>query len=179
MAAKKRIWVITDTHFGHDKIVDFCKRPVDHESKMLINLQRCVKDDDIVIHLGDVCFGDEEQWHKSIREMCGNAKMWLVLGNHDHKSPFWYVDHGWDFAAHSIGLSTMGHNILFSHVPIAEDDWYTLNIHGHFHNSPVERHEPYLYDIRNNKQFLLAMEFVGYRPVDLANIVSIQNGKKI
>lgn len=51
-------YVISDTHFFHRNIIDYCKRPFksveEMNSEMIRKWHRRVKPDDIVYHLGDV-----------------------------------------------------------------------------------------------------------------------------
>ena len=161
-------WLITDTHFGHDKMYKFCDRPEDFEEKILKNIERNVHHEDILIHLGDICWGNDAEWHEKLMKHAG-CKRWLVRGNHDSKSYSWYVKHGWDFVAERITFKMFGKEIAFSHMPLA-DDGYDLNIHGHFHNSDHRRHEPGLLAIKNEKQKLIMMEHI-YAPVNLKCLV--------
>ena len=57
----KRIFILTDSHFGHSKLSKYWKyRPEGFEDKILDNLDRMVGKDDLLIHLGDICIGDDE-----------------------------------------------------------------------------------------------------------------------
>ena len=92
-------WVISDTHFGHDKISECFGRPKDFEKKILKSLN-FVREEDVLIHLGDFCIGKDAYWHEKFmshfeKESYG-AKLWLIKGNHDHKTKTWYFDKGWD-----------------------------------------------------------------------------------
>jgi len=59
-----RYWLITDTHFGHENIKKYCNRPDGFEDLILENLNPTedegVCPGDVLIHLGDVCFGIAE-----------------------------------------------------------------------------------------------------------------------
>ena len=166
-------WIITDTHLGHDKptspMITECGRPENFSKKILKNLLNTVTVEDIVIHLGDICIGDEEKWHNKLAEVI-DCKRWLIRGNHDKKSDKWYLDHGWNFVADYIQLDKYGKKILLSHKPVA-DCGYDINIHGHFHNSDFRRYEPELVAIKNDKQFLLALEYTNYMPTNLERII--------
>lgn len=52
------IYVISDTHFNHSKIVDYCKRPSNHEELLIEGMSR-LSAGDCLIHLGDFSFGCE------------------------------------------------------------------------------------------------------------------------
>lgn len=159
-----KVWLITDTHFGHDKMVDFCGRPVDFADRILSHLGSMVHEDDLLIHLGDVCIGDDMMWHDRLDDSIPNVPKILIRGNHDRKSDHWYMSHGWIYVSEIIGNHYFGKKVLLSHFPI-HDIGYEINIHGHFHNSDHRRQEPELVAIKNEKQKLLAIENTDYKPV--------------
>lgn len=160
-------WIITDTHFGHvPQMCDYCGRPENY-SELILKRLNVINSNDILIHLGDICFGNDSHWHERLFSI--SCKRWLTLGNHDKKSYAWYLSNGWDFVSQSFTLRVYGKEILFSHVP-RTDTGYDLNIHGHFHNNDHRKHEPELVAIKNDKQILLAMEFNNYQPYSLRKI---------
>lgn len=87
------IWFTSDTHFGHSNIVgpnvskwksgyrDF--KSLDEMNNHLIKeINKLVKKDDFLYHLGDFSFGGIENIYKFRKQiMCENII--LVLGNHD------------------------------------------------------------------------------------------------
>lgn len=162
-------WIITDTHLGHDKMQEFCGRPEGFENEILLSLSK-IPFDNVLIHLGDICIGEDEAWNKLLLESASCRYKWLVRGNHDRKSMAWYLDHGWDFVADSFSMDIFGGVILFSHIPKV-DTGYWMNIHGHFHNSDYRRHEPELIKIKNQRQILVAMEYNNYQPFNLKTLV--------
>jgi calcineurin-like phosphoesterase family protein len=91
-----KVWVTADTHFGHENIIDFCKRPfrnVDEMNEALIQKWNdLVRAEDVVWHLGEFGFGDMEQIQDWVRALNGEIK--LIRGNHDLKSNQWYRDCG-------------------------------------------------------------------------------------
>lgn len=166
---KNKIWLITDTHFGHAAIKKWCKRPDNCDSLMLHNLSKMIGPGDVLIHLGDFCIGQDEIWHE--RFMAIEGKKWLIKGNHEHKSNSWYLAHGWDFVGEVVKDTYFGHNVLFSHIPQYWDGWYDVNVHGHFHTSDHRRLEPEMQLRKNGYQKLLAVEAVGYKPVTLESFI--------
>ena len=162
-----KYWIMSDPHLGHDKIIEFCKRPTDFETKIIKSL-KCIVPDDVFICLGDVAWRRELYWHKVLR-MAIPCKMWLVRGNHDTRSDSWYLSAGWDFVGEFITLNRFGKNILLSHIP-QKDNGYDLNIHGHFHNLDRPWFHPEVWDSRNNKQELIKIEHT-YSLVRLRTIV--------
>ena len=145
----KDIWLISDTHFNHSKILEFTQggrsiRPFSNVDEMnqtmLDNWANTVKPQDTVIHLGDVLFGENKvEWlEANFAKLPGKKR--LVLGNHDnpkHLAPFFKDIQMW------IDMSDKG--FLFSHTPqhastLAESHRFgtgkVLNVHGHIHTNP-------------------------------------------
>jgi len=173
---KRKYWIITDTHFGHENIHKFCERPIGFEEKIFKHLKRDVGENDILIHLGDVAWFDESYWHQKIMEIPCFRK-WLVKGNHDRKSNSWYLDKGWDFVGKTLSLDMYKKKVIFSHIPLIgitanNQDW-DYNIHGHFHNLGVDRiieHEYHIFKHLNHKHILLKMEH-HYKPYNLERVL--------
>lgn len=127
-------WIISDTHFGHDKLVKTGLKLADEDEKVLYNMTKTIKDKDILIHLGDVSFYRDKYWHDELYMACA-GKMILVRGNHDRKTLSWYYERGWDFVCDEFKLDIYGERIVFTHEPIDLD--YTdssMSIHGHLHD---------------------------------------------
>ena len=163
------IWLTTDTHFNHQNMIEYCGRPKGYEKKIEKGLHQ-IPPEDLLIHLGDVAWHDQETAHnRYIVPLRG--KKWLIKGNHDKQSNQWYINHGWDFVAQQIIDRYFGKIVVLSHLPI-EDRGYDLNIHGHFHNAEKDKYEPYLLAIKNNKQKLLALEYTNYLPVTLKSLIN-------
>lgn len=153
----REIFVISDTHFGHAAIINYCKRPftsVEEMNEFMVKQwNETVKDEDIVYHLGDVYFGPATG--KDILPRLRGRKR-LLLGNHDD---------GKDILLHKtfqkIGLWRMFREmgVLLTHVPIHETSLQDLvNVHGHIHNNqptPSSRH------------FNVSVEMINYTPVSI------------
>lgn len=81
-------WIISDTHFGHVRIVDYepMRRAWGSNSDemtetMLRAWEAAVRMGDIVLHLGDVAMGPKERFSEYRARMTG--RLILVRGNHD------------------------------------------------------------------------------------------------
>ena len=169
-------WVISDTYGNHESLVGKSIRPKNYSDIIFKQIHLNIKRDDVIIHLGDVAFKNGAEWNRDFCYLKHDAKKWLVLGNHDQGHSYsWFLSNGWDFAAETFTLKLFGHTILFSHVPMKYDGMYTLNIHGHFHDFPPEKHEPELVAIKNGKQILFSLESTKYQPVMLKTIVEKWN----
>lgn len=138
-------WYTSDTHFGHSKVIEFCKRPfkdvqeMDHE--MIRRWNAVVKDGDTIWHLGDFAFCGAIRASEILSQLKGQKI--LIRGNHDHWKPEKYKRLGF-FEVYDLQVTP---NFLMSHFPyIGEEidkrkfeqqledkgDWL---LHGHVHCS--------------------------------------------
>jgi len=170
----RRIWLLTDTHYNHKNIIEYCNRPKDYEIRFLSSCFRLLNSNDILVHLGDIGIGDDIKVHdKYIRPL--SCRKWLIRGNHDKRSNTWYLNNGWDFVAKKVIVDLFGKVIMFSHMPIRTETLVSeridLNIHGHFHNTNFRKHEPELAGRLTDKHMLLAHEYIGYEPILLRRFI--------
>lgn len=187
-----KIYLITDTHFYHDKMPLYCGRPDDFTELIGHNLSLVpFKEDDVLIHLGDICIGHDEESHARFIAPL-RCKKWLIKGNHDGKSNNWYISHGWDWVGYKFQDKFFGKNIMFSHTPerfvevnqaLFGAGNFDINIHGHFHNMLprllkkefISKEEEYrnTHDLANltERHKLLAIEYTNYKPVLLENFI--------
>ena len=56
------IYVVPDTHLGHENIKKYCNRPDNFERLIEKNWNETITENDTVIHLGDISF--KEDWVK-------------------------------------------------------------------------------------------------------------------
>jgi calcineurin-like phosphoesterase family protein len=152
-------------------MVEYCGRPDNHTELIGNNLLNFgFTKQHMLIHLGDVCIGHDDEAHEKYIKPLPCKKI-LVTGNHDKKSNTWYLNHGWDFVCHEFRDKYYGKKIVFSHKPVVWDGEYDLNAHGHFHNTDHRSQEPELYAIRNRYQKLFAIEYTNYKPVALEDFI--------
>lgn len=159
------VWLITDTHFYHDAIIEACGRPPDHVELIMKNLRYYLAKQDLLIHLGDVIFYQYPKL-KAMLESVPGRKI-LTMGNHDRKSRNWYMNNGFDLAVDMFTLD----NVIFSHKPLEHFPTdITINIHGHWHNQAYEkREEKSWHDPTRHR--LLAIEDTEYKPVKLIDFL--------
>jgi len=139
-----KIWVISDTHWKHKNIIKYENRPLDHNEQIVANWCKLVAPDDLVIHLGDVIFGENKQG--DLKEILAKlpGKKILCRGNHDGYPTSkwgdweWYLDCGFD----AVTDYFVYQDLAFSHAPLTPlpttarygyGQEVRLNIHGHFH----------------------------------------------
>lgn len=131
--------VLSDTHFGHEKLCTLRGfNSVDEMDEAIIKRwNELIDKNDRVIHLGDFSVGGSiEKIEKIIERL--NGKITLVLGNHDtyNKIKECYIKHF--KCVSSLYLPPF----YFSHEPINEKCLEeqaarveTINVHGHVHNN--------------------------------------------
>ncbi len=166
-----KAYIISDTHFNHVGIVSYCQRPADHETKLYNSLRRVSKND-LLIHLGDICLGDNDGVHAFIKDL--ECRKILVMGNHDSKSWSWYMEHGWDFVCDAFRLKYCGKVIMFSHHPQPWDGVWEINVHGHLHNLGHRNKE-----FKELKRWhrLYSPELMGYMPIELSKFIQTEPQK--
>ena len=174
-----KTWIITDTHLGHKKMVEYEGRPENHSEIILQNLRKYVKSGDTLIHLGDICIGNDEAWHFDIAGyLPNNVFRVLVVGNHDKKSYSWYKNHGWNVVCDSMSIKHNGTMVLLTHRPVQKSRCVYFdyggpvkNLHGHCHGNshrdseiPAGSYDPlFNYDC--------ALETHDYKPLNLDNLL--------
>ena len=157
-----KYWLLPDTHFGHDNMIEYENRPQDFSGRILTNVVRYVSKDDVIIHLGDFCIGNDNRWHMMFNvNVPRGTKKWLIRGNHDKKSNSWYMEHGWDMVCTSLGMHTFGKKILLTHERQLALIDYDINIHGHSHSKGIS----------DSNHIALAIERMHYTPVRLRTVV--------
>lgn len=155
-------------------MIEFCGRPVDFEKKIKKNL-KSLQHSDILIHLGDICMGRDDEMHRQLNDCC-MAKRWLLKGNHDKKSYEWYLNHGWSVVSETMMINLYGEKILLSHKPHPLCG-ASVNIYGHFHNNPLINCEPELTKILTSKHYLFCLENLDYQPIPLEKFLTNQKKK--
>lgn len=158
-------WLISDTHFNHEKLTEWGGRSGDWQRQLEEALFK-LPQKDVLIHLGDICIGKDEEVHKQIIALLPPYRKILVRGNHDGKGVQWYSDHGWDFVVDGIELLYQGHYLHLTHRPARPQGNTTWNIHGHTHGN-MHRSEEYNDFYSKDYHIDISPELVGFKPVRL------------
>lgn len=156
------IYLISDTHFGHDNMVKWSLRPADFNEKLWDLLDQ-VPEDAMLIHLGDISMGSDAMTHMKLQNY--KFKKILVRGNHDKHSSSWYMKNGWDFVADELVMKQFGNSYLFSHCPLPKREGVHKNIHGHLHGGK-SRGFPDFYDTLYHME--ITPEAIGYKLIKLS-----------
>lgn len=190
-----KVWITSDTHYSHKNI---CRGTTNWRlpngsipesqtrdfgtiekmnSAIVNNINSCVGQDDILIHLGDWSFGGFENIEEFYnRLVCKNIH--LILGNHDH-----HIDRNRD-NIQKLFLSVswfqqfdyMGEILECMHYPISS--WNGLrkgriHLHGHCHL-------PNNLKISNGRRMDIGMDGnVDFEPYDLHDIIKMLKKKEI
>lgn len=157
-------WLISDTHFNHEKLSEWGGRTGDWQKLLWDGIFK-IPAGDTLIHLGDICIGDDDAINRLLTGM-RNRKHILVLGNHDKKSKSWYLEHGWDFVCDGIEMIYMGHYLHLTHRPVRPQGNNTFNIHGHTHGN-MHRSEEYIDFYSKEYHIDISPELVGFKPIRL------------
>jgi calcineurin-like phosphoesterase family protein len=137
----KRLWFISDTHFGHKNIAKFCGR--DPYQDDVAAMDRRIIDEwiavvgpqDEVWHLGDFGFLKSSRAHSILDQLTG--RIHLVLGNHDIALKAEVLDR-FVSVQNMAELDVGGVGVVLSHFPLAtwnRSHYGSLHFHGHCHGS--------------------------------------------
>jgi len=155
-----KIWVTSDTHFGHQK--EFLWGPrgfsssFDHDEFIIQNWNSVVGDEDDVYLLGDVMLGDNEHGLDCLKRLHG--KIHIVLGNHDTEAriELYITCPNVVEIVHAIEIKYKKHYFFLCHYPVITanyDDqlaWakHLINLHGHTHSQyKFYNDNPYMYNV--------------------------------
>lgn len=161
-------WFISDTHFGHEKIIEYEDRPfagVEEMDRLMIqNWNQKIKKDDLVYHLGDFGFHKKDRLRGILSEL--NGLKILVRGNHDFK-PVGMMNLGFHACVESAFVRIGCHDCYLSHEPFPMSAPNTWMIHGHVHSKwsvlPFDR------------KICVAVENWDYAPIAESQLISIMD----
>lgn len=162
------VFIIADTHFGHEKCcTTFTKpdgvtplRPFSNAEEMdEILVQRwneVVKPEDKVYHLGDVVINKKHL--PTVARL--NGKKRLVMGNHESGRGtgssvlMQYFE--------SLYGCRVFHDLIMTHIPIHETQLrrFGVNVHGHLH----------AHDLDDPRYLCVSVEHTDFRPLTLGEV---------
>ncbi len=163
---ESKVYLITDPHFSHTKMIEYCNRPPDFDQKIINQWQATVSPQDIVYVLGDVTWGSQGQLQTILAGLPGTKI--LIRGNHDRNhSNNWFVKAGFAAVVEKVQVS----GVILSHFPAflhqEEIDYGLINIFGHFHNNGPEKWEKHLCERITANHYLMVLEEIDYKPISL------------
>jgi len=133
------IWFTADTHFGHENIIKFMKRPfanVDEMDEAMIQTwNNTVQPKDTVYVLGDFSFHNVEKTNYILNRL--NGSRMLIKGNHDSRKNL-KKTHGWEWVKDYFELRHEGQLTVLSHYPFEvwrDSHRGSWHLHGHSHGT--------------------------------------------
>lgn len=167
-------WLISDTHFNHSKLEDWGARSGTWQTQLYEGINH-IPDGDTLIHLGDICIGNDAEVHEQIKLCVGNkVRTILVRGNHDKKGVAWYENNGWDFVVDGLELIYQGHYLHLTHRPARYNNQNSFNIHGHTHGN-LHRSEEYLEFYDKTYHIDISPELMGFKPIRLDTLLKMKD----
>lgn len=132
------------THFFHDNIIRFCKRPfnsVEEMNAVLIkNWNDRIGPDDIVFHLGDFAWGGSQVWNEVLDQL--NGHIHLIVGNHDEKNLRQGYMNKFESVTYQKHITIEDKSIYLNHYPFLafggayRGEQATWQLFGHVHSKP-------------------------------------------
>ena len=160
------VWMISDTHFYHKRIIEYCERPFESIQEMNETLHNnwceVVGDDDIVFFLGDFVMGVGKMKNEIFKELYDSlpGHKRFLRGNHDEGvTSVKLIDEPYL-------IEYKGKTITLYHYPSNEFDT-DFYIHGHIHSKTFRKFDP---DCDKNI-FNVNVESINYKPINLNTIL--------
>ena len=167
-----KVFLISDTHFGHDNVIRYCNRPFENVNVMnetiLRNWCETVTNKDYVIFCGDFVMGvkDKPYISNEIHKIL-TGKKFMLKGNHDSRQKLDYVLYD------RIFFSRYGKRFVCQHHPIDPKEVdCDISIVGHLHNTENPNLSPFEYP----RQINVSLELIDYKPM-LLTFETINNCK--
>jgi len=161
----------SDTHFGHARIIEYCKRPFasveEMNEKMIASWNERVKPGDTVYHTGDFSLGPPDYVLGIKRRLRGNVH--LIQGNHDRflKKA---LDYKFAWTGHYKEIKVDDQKIVMMHYALLT--WNKMHrgswmLHGHSHGSLPR--DPHM------RRIDVGVDCWGYKPVAYEELVMEMN----
>lgn len=169
------IWFTSDTHFGHERVLQFCDRPWDNIQSMnnalIAEINKWVAPDDTLYHLGDYSFKMTVEDAANLRKRIRCKDIHLVPGNHDKDWTQPAINWAFTVEKPICVLKIEKQKLVLSHYPMA--DWQgmahgSFHLHGHIHSSGVQYNE--LNRIQGLYRYDVGVDANNCRPVSLDGI---------
>ncbi len=173
-------WFISDTHFNHKNIIEYCDRPFsgveEMDQEMIQKWNARIAPSDVVYHLGDFCMGETSTIEKIVPLL--NGEIHLIKGNHDHKKRLTIYNQQPNIVE-IMDLTQVytDEKIVFvlCHYPITNGELFEqivennreiYVIHGHTHD------QGYFFDSDLNV-FNVCVDHTNFYPINLNELISI------
>lgn len=168
-------WFLSDTHFGHAKIIEYSRRPFasveEMDAELIRRYQSCVQPHHVVMFVGDVFLCTRERAAEIMKQLPGHK--YVVLGNHDWTASS-MIKVGFEWAGkESTTRFPRGRWARVRHRPIVDCENWMPVIHGHTHS--LNR--------RDREMIHVGVDAWNYYPVarqdveDLLEVAYVESGR--
>lgn len=172
------------THFGHENIIYFCKRPfksVEEMDEALIkNWNSVVDPNDYVFHLGDFCFKGSQYWDRILNQL--NGHKFLILGNHDLKNMKDGTMFKFDWVGMQAYITVGGRSIYLNHFPFLcyggsyrnpENAVWQLHGHTHLNLGDMSGKDIQRLNMCFSTQLDVGVDANKYKPISFAEVENL------
>lgn len=176
-------YFIADTHFYHERVIEFCDRPFRNVEEMnreiIKNWNAVVKSPkDEVYILGDFVYkGDGEQANRILKQLRG--KKYLIKGNHEkYLNDKNFDDSHFEWIKDYYSFKYNKRKFVLFHYPILEWDGYyrrSIHLYGHVHNKRTD----YFNGILGINAVNVGADMIDYKPISIDEIVDIVNDREM
>lgn len=165
---------IADLHFGHEKVIEFDKRPFQSVNQMdeeLIKLwnESVANRDDIYI-VGDFMFRSDKDYSWYLSRLKGRKH--LIIGNHDYKLlKDSKAQSYFESIHHMMSVKDDNREVILCHYPMLEWRGYfrgSLHVFGHIHEAT---HSFYQYICTQPNMLNAGASIINYRPASLQELI--------
>lgn len=177
---ESNIYFTSDSHWSHKNIIDYCNRPfssVEEMNETLINnWNTAVGEDDIVFHLGDICFGGSTVWESILPRL--NGKIHLILGNHEIKNYRTNYSKYFESVQEQLTISVGKKTIILTHFPLLcyHGTWGSeqncWNLFGHVHTLKANNSGKDFERLKNlfPTQYDVGVDLNDYTPIHIEQV---------
>lgn len=164
----ERVWVTSDTHFGHESIIKYCNRPFktiqEMDEYIIEKWNSMIQKQDHVYIIGDFAFNNHMKYIDALK-----GRKHLILGNHDSMSAECYKR--FVTVSEQKQIKYQNHYFVLSHCPLR--NWTnsyrgTTCLFGHVHG----RIKTY------NLSFDIGMDTHNYIPYNMDEIIKMVNDRE-
>ena len=159
---KDNVFVISDLHLGHDKILEYCRpwfKTIQEHDDYIIEQIKELHSDVVLYILGDVAFTKDAL--KRLNE--ADCHKVLIGGNHDNFKPNVY----YNVFNNIKGVAQFEYRekkVVLTHIPVHIDQMsirWDYNIHGHLHT----------YHVDDERYYNVSCEVVDFKPKKLMTLL--------
>jgi calcineurin-like phosphoesterase family protein len=192
-----KLFLTSDTHFFHERIIEFSSRPFknnEHQTNELIRLwNEVVPEDGVVIHHGDLCWtGNIDRIIWLLQQL--NGSITLIYGNHDYQNKLdreiikgIFKSHGGDTMdiANILVREDNNQQIIGCHYPMLFWPRGAIMTHGHIHSGPLSKSSekapfsPMRYDVGVDNCNYKPISYLELKEIIEQQKLSILDGEKV